>query len=248
MFPTRCPVCEHDALQYDSDKVTCTHCKAYSKPLPLMKRPIMWARGKSWWWRLIILVWMLYIFALYLKDYDYPMNRMSNIFNAIDFGMHELGHFIFIFLGSFMTILGGSLTQILFPVIWLGALLWKRWYFAASLCLIWVSYNLYDVATYVADARVQLLPLVTLGDDYESAHDWYQILSRTGHLESDLAIARTMRITGLILAIIGTLFATVLLLVMAFYHKPEPPPDEDKPKPIEKGAPPSSLYPTPTRD
>jgi hypothetical protein len=42
------------------------------------------------------------------------------------------------------------------------------------------------------------------GDDvYDRAHDWYQLLSRTGHLEADLSIARGLRVAGLACFMIG---------------------------------------------
>lgn len=248
MFPTKCPVCSYNSLVYDVEQVRCSHCEGYTEPLKWHKRPLVWARGKAWWWRLLILIWVLYIFYRYIDDYDYPMQRMSNIFNAIDFGIHEVGHYLFVPFGEFMTILGGSLLQTIFPLFWLGALYWKRWYFAASLCFIWVGLNLYDVATYAADARARLLPLATLSSDYDSAHDWYQILTRTGKLESDLAIARNMRITGTIFVIVGTFSALWLIGIMIFVKKPEPPVEETAPKPEDlKGKKPSELYPDPTK-
>lgn len=226
----------------------CTVCKAYSRPLPWYKKPYIWARGKTWWWRLAILIWMLYIFYRYATDYDYPGNRIANIFNAIDFGVHEAGHYLLMFFGEFITILGGSLLQTIFPLLWMGALIWKRWYYAASLCFIWLAYNLYDVAMYAADARSRSLPLATFSTDYDSAHDWYQILSRLGKLESDLAVASSLRAIGIVCVVIGGILAISILVTMAFSKssKPEPP---TRPKPEDlKGKSPSELYPTPTRN
>lgn len=246
MLSSLCPVCQHNSLQYDTERVKCTVCKTYSKPLPWYLRPYIWARGKSWWWRLLILLWVLYTFWRYVHEPEYPIHRMANIVNAIDFGIHELGHLLFIPFGEFMTILGGSLFQTIFPLLWLGALFWKRWYFAASLCFIWVGLNLYDVAVYVADARTRTLPLATFATDYDSAHDWYQLLSRLDRLSSDLAIAGQLRLVGAICVIIGTVLALSLLLTMAFFKKPARP---ERPKPKDlKGKPPQELYPTPTRN
>lgn len=246
MFPTQCPICKYNTLEYEIDQIRCSHCEAYSKVPAWYRRPLIWARGKTWWWRLLILIWVLYIFALYVKDYDYPMHRMANIFNAIDFGIHEVGHFLFIPFGEFMTILGGSLLQTIFPLLWFGALFWKRWYFAASLCFIWVGLNLYDVATYAADARARMLPLATLASDYDSAHDWYNILSRLNKLDSDLAIARGMRLAGTIFVIIGTALALLLIGIMLFARKHEPTNPEGiaiKEEPPKQ----TGLYPEPTR-
>lgn len=124
-----------------------------------------------------------------------------------------------------MHILGGSLFQCLFPLLWLIGFLQKKWYFAASLCLCWFGLNLFDVAMYAADARVRLLPLsVGLGvfgidptdteAAYDHAHDWYQILSRTHHLNSDLVIAHGMRLAATIIFLIGLTLAAILLIQM----------------------------------
>lgn len=124
-----------------------------------------------------------------------------------------------------MHILGGSLFQCLFPLLWMVGFYQKKWYFAAAMCWCWLGLNLFDVATYAADARARLLPLSVgpagLGLDqdqadavYDQAHDWYQILSRLGHLQSDLAVANGLRIAGTIAFVIGFVLGGLLLLGM----------------------------------
>src|SRR6185369_6686908 len=94
--------------------------------------------------------------------------------------VHEAGHWIFFPLGEFMHVLGGSLFQILFPVIYVGYFYFKRDYFSASLLLFWVGTNLVNVSVYAGDAIVMQLPL--LGGD-GVIHDWNYLLSTT-HLIS----------------------------------------------------------------
>ena len=124
-----------------------------------------------------------------------------------------------------MHILGGSLFQCLFPLLGLVGFLQKKWYFAASLCFCWLGLNLFDVATYVADARARLLPLSVgfgaFGIDpsdtdsaYDHAHDWYQILSRTHHLNSDLTIAHGLRVAATVVFLIGLTLGAILLIQM----------------------------------
>ncbi len=214
MLSKKCPICKFNTVYYTDNTARCGHCTAFQKQLNLPERILTWTNGKAWWWRGIILLWIAWIAYRYMTDYSYPANRIANIFNAIDFGIHELGHFLFIFFGEFMAILGGSLLQVIFPIVWMFALAAKRWYFAASMCVVWVGLNLYDVAAYAADARERTLPLATLATDYDSAHDWYQILSRTNLLESDKAIAGGMRLAGAVLIITGLLLGLLLLILM----------------------------------
>lgn len=128
-----------------------------------------------------------------------------------------------------MTILGGSLFQCLFPLLWFAVLLWKRWYFGACLMLSWLAINLYDVATYVADASARLLPLVFLGGDYDQAHDWYQILSRLGKLDQDTAIASALQTSGNVLFIASLLLGGLLVFLMAKNELTIPKPGPDWP-------------------
>ena len=195
------------------------------KQMSILQKPLAWARERSWWWRAPILAWFITMLLGNLHNSSYALSRLSNPFSALDFGIHELGHILFSPFGDFMHILGGSLFQCLFPLLWLAGFLQKKYYFAASLCFCWLGLNLFDVATYVADARARLLPLSVglggLGMDptdsdaaYDHAHDWYQILSRTHHLNSDLAIAHGLRVAAVVVFLIGLALGAILLTQM----------------------------------
>ena len=73
---------------------------------------------------------------------------------------HEAGHIILIPLGEFMSILGGSLFQVLIPLVFLVAFLLKRDAFAATVMMWWTGQSLIDLAPYIADARAQRLVLL----------------------------------------------------------------------------------------
>jgi hypothetical protein len=129
----------------------------------------------------------------------------------IDLAIHEFGHMLFMpfgiqFLGSTMMILGGSLTQVVFPLLFVGYFLRKRDegrrrdMFAAMVCLWWSGINLLDVAIYCADSRAGELTLLDgLTGKESDGHDWNNLLTRWGLLEHDTMIARYMRaIAGLV--------------------------------------------------
>ena len=226
MLPKKCPVCKHNSLSYDKDYLYCTKCPIYKKSLNIFQKPLAWAGNKTWWaWRIPIFIWFIEMLRQNLHNHSYALNRLSNPFSALDFGIHELGHQLFSFFGEFMTIAGGSVFQLIFPLLWLIGFLQKKCYFAASLCLCWLGLNLFDVATYAADARARLLPLSVgpgiFGIDptdtdaaYDHAHDWYQLLSRTNHLNSDLVIANGLRTAATIAFLIGLTLSGILLLQM----------------------------------
>ena len=123
----------------------------------------------------------------------------------IDLAIHEFGHMLFMpfgipVLGRTMVILGGSLTQVAFPLLFVGYFLRKREdgrrrdVFAAMVCLWWSAINLLDVAIYCADSRAgELMLLDGLTGQESDGHDWYNLLNGWGLLEQDTVIARWMR-------------------------------------------------------
>lgn len=225
MISGACPVCKQKTLSYDQEYIFCTNCSAYRKPLSFFQKPLAWAGKRYWLWRLPLFAWFIIMLIQNWQNSAFALSRLGNPFSAIDFGIHELGHMLFSPFGEFMHILGGSLFQCLFPLLWLIGFLQKRWYFAAAMCWCWLGLNLFDVATYVADARARLIPLsVGLGafgidpanadEAYDHAHDWYQLLSRTNHLNSDLALAHGLRVAATISFLIGLTFGGILILQM----------------------------------
>jgi hypothetical protein len=127
------------------------------------------------------------------------------LLSDVDLAIHEFGHMLFMpfgiqFLGNTMMILGGSLTQVAFPLIFFGYFLRKhddaprRDMFAAMVCLWWSGINLLSVAIYCADSRAGQLMLIDGSTGQESdGHDWNNLLTRWGLLEHDTTIARWMR-------------------------------------------------------
>src|SRR6185437_16680234 len=75
--------------------------------------------------------------------------------------------------GTFMHILGGSLFQIVFPVLYVGYFYGRRDWYSASMLVFWVGQNLVNVSVYASDAVAMRLPL--LGGDV-SGHDWHNLL------------------------------------------------------------------------
>jgi hypothetical protein len=114
----------------------------------------------------------------------------------VDVAIHEFGHYLFLPFGRTMNILGGSLFQVLFPLIFMAYFLRpaKRDVHAAMVCLWWASLNLLDVSVYAADARAgQLMLLNGLTGQESDAHDWYNLFAHWGLLNRDTIIAARMR-------------------------------------------------------
>lgn len=132
----------------------------------------------------------------------------------IDVAVHEFGHNLFMpfgiqFLGNTMMILGGSLVQVAFPLIFVGYFLkkqkngFRRDVYAAMVCLWWTSINLLSVAIYCADARARVLMMINgaTGQEDDSGHDWYNLLTRWHLLKKDTFIAHNMRVVAVLMCL-----------------------------------------------
>jgi hypothetical protein len=120
-----------------------------------------------------------------------------NLFHAIDsldLIIHEAGHPIMSIFGQFIYILGGSLFQVLIPFIFVIYFLRQKDYFASSLFMAWLGYNMVNISTYMNDSIDMKLPL--LGGD-SSIHDWNYLLSSLNILEYTHSLASLVSSLGL---------------------------------------------------
>jgi hypothetical protein len=67
---------------------------------------------------------------------------------------------------------------------------------AFAFCLFFFFENWLYTATYMADARAMVLPLVTTGDPDYVEHDWNAIFTSLGVLRYDTTIAAVVRTLG----------------------------------------------------
>lgn len=128
----------------------------------------------------------------------YAIVRLRNperwdFIDDLDLAIHEAGHLVFMVFGETMTVLGGSLFQVIVPAAFVAYFARSRQRFAAAVTMSWVAINLLNVARYIGDARAQELPLLG-GED--SIHDWWYLLINWDLLPRDLTIARWVHFAG----------------------------------------------------
>jgi hypothetical protein len=112
-----------------------------------------------------------------------------------------------------MTVLGGSLLQLLIPVISAIAFLRQEEKFGAAICAWWAGQNLVDLAPYIADAR--RLQMVLLGGRTGAeveGHDWEYILTQLGMLHLDGRLGMTTYALGMIVMVASLAFAVRTVL------------------------------------
>ena len=94
---------------------------------------------------------------------DYRVGEMGESFlHRPLLVFHEAGHIVFMAFGEWMTILGGTLGQLLMPILLAGALLLKnRDPFGAAVGLWLFGVSVLDVAPYMYDALHPQLMLLS---------------------------------------------------------------------------------------
>ncbi|MFQ5509515.1 MAG: hypothetical protein ACE5FN_09300 [Leptospirillia bacterium] len=129
---------------------------------------------------------------------------------------HEAGHLLFIPFGRFMTIAGGSLMQLLVPLIVIATFLFQSTPnpFGAAVGVWWLGISLIDLSPYIGDA--QSLKLMMIGgfiaEDVPDAHDWRNTLYSLNLLRFDREIASAAHYTGSLLIGTGLLWGAYLVL------------------------------------
>jgi len=168
-----------------------------------------WAAGRMWAPRAALLLYLGYAGYRHLTDSEY-----TSIFSGITLAIHELGHVLFGFLGEWLSVAGGSITQLAAPVAVALILLRQRDYFGVAVGGAWLSMSLSNLAVYVADARAEELPLVSLGGG-DVVHDWNYLLGSVHLLPHDAQIAGMARCAALVLLVASVGLGAWLCAVMA---------------------------------
>ena len=152
--------------------------------------------------RAILLV-LLAIWALKFMSAAIGSNYAGrSVLHLINLPFHEAGHIVFSPFGKFIQTLGGTIGQLVMPIICVGVLLIRtRDAFGAAVALWWLAESFMDIAPYINDARALDLVLLggVTGKDVIDYHDWEYILRHMGLLRMDHALAMAAQFTGIVL-------------------------------------------------
>lgn len=110
--------------------------------------------------------------------------------------IHEGGHLLFRWFGEFLAVAGGTLLQLGVPMMLAIFFLFQRQVQGTAFCLFFFFEQFLPISVYMADARAQELPLLTVGDSDDVIHDWNYLFGRLGILDRDTQIAHVVRIIG----------------------------------------------------
>ena len=143
-----------------------------------------------------------------------PLPRLGASFmHLVNLPFHEAGHLLFIPFGEFMMSLGGSLLQVIVPLVCSWAFLFQQEdEFGASVCVWWAGESLLDLSPYIDDARsLQMMLLAGPADEIEG-HDWEAILTHLGWLHLDHSLARGAWMLGAVMMAGAVLWGAAIAL------------------------------------
>jgi len=139
--------------------------------------------------RLTGIAWLCF-YALFLL-YAFADRSGFLILDYVNLIIHEGGHFFFSWFGNTIMILGGTLGELLVPLLCAIYFFCQREATAFAFSSFWFFENFPYIGTYMADARTAALPLVGSGDS-----DWEILFTQWGLLAQDQKIGAIMRALG----------------------------------------------------
>jgi hypothetical protein len=156
----------------------------------------------------------LLIYGLKLIFTPIPAFPNSNwLLHTVNLVFHEAGHVVFMPFGRFLHVLGGTLGQLIIPIVVIGAFLRQKDTFGAAVGIWWLGENFLDVAPYINDARAGQLILLggVTGSEVEDYHDWEVLLTKLGMMQYDHTLAQISFGIGSLLMIVAMLWGCWLL-------------------------------------
>jgi hypothetical protein len=139
--------------------------------------------------RIAGIAWIVF-YAMFLL-YAFVDRSGFLLIDYVNLMIHEGGHFFFSWFGYTITILGGTLGELIVPFLCALYFFWKREVTAVAFCGFWFFENFLYIGTYMADARTQALQLVGSGE-----HDWEVLFTQWGLMLQDQKIGHTTRAIG----------------------------------------------------
>jgi hypothetical protein len=156
-------------------------------------------------WGRVALYAAFFVWGWYFILLDFRSNDIGQSFmHRVNLVFHEAGHVIFMPFGTFMMTLGGSLGQLLMPlIVMLTLIVGNRDNFGGALGLWWAGQSFKDLAPYINDARDLKLMLLGggTGQDKPGIHDWENLLLDLRLIERDHQIAAAVDALGTILVL-----------------------------------------------
>jgi hypothetical protein len=142
-------------------------------------------------WRALVLVYFLVTAFGHLLDPE-----KWSLVSGIVLGTHELGHIVFAPFPEVWTVAGGTILQLVAPIIVAVILYRQKEPIGVAMAGCWLAISLAGVAVYMADASKGELQLVSVGGGDDAMHDWTYLFDHFNLIRSDQIIADRTRGIG----------------------------------------------------
>jgi hypothetical protein len=143
-------------------------------------KPVPRGAGIAW-----LCVYALFLLYAYFDTSGFLFPDYVNLI------IHEGGHFFFSWFGHSIMILGGTLGELIVPLLCAAAFFGQRQATGFAFSIFWFFENFPYIGTYMADARTASLPLVGSEES-----DWTILFTQWGILAQDQKIGGIMRALG----------------------------------------------------
>jgi len=143
-------------------------------------------------WALILACAFYGLFLMEAARGSGPLLMIDLVFIPV----HEGGHLLFRLFGEFLMVCGGTFLQLAVPLMLAMFFIFQRQVMGAAFCMFFFFEQFLPISIYMADARAQELPLLTVGDSDDVIHDWNYLFGRLGVLDHDTQIAHAVRLIG----------------------------------------------------
>lgn len=151
-------------------------------------------------WASTVLILPIIIFLI--------VNEGNFIFiDYVNLLIHEGGHGVFILFGKFIYTLGGTIMQLLIPMLFVIYYAKERKKVLLQIFLLWLGESFINVSVYAADASAKRLPLFGGKNVY---HDWSFLLNELGILKYDYLVGSLFFYCGVIVFLIA-LFVPLII-------------------------------------
>ena len=129
----------------------------------------------------------------YLLFLLYALHSAPNFLfpDYVNLMIHEAGHLFFSWGGKTLMLLGGTLGELIVPMLCTAFFFHKRQPYGFAFCSFWFFENFLYIGTYMADARTSALPLVNSDES-----DWTILFGQWDVLVYDQKIGHTFRVLG----------------------------------------------------
>jgi hypothetical protein len=130
--------------------------------------------------------------------------------------IHEAGHIVFRIFGETISVLGGSMMQVVLPLLGaLSMLLRRRAPFPASICVWLAGVGFVDFAPYVYDAQSPKLMLTSGATGRDSFHDWRFLLDRFDWVRLSKPLGMLTYWTGVGVMLLGLAWGGYVLFLQS---------------------------------